>query len=316
MFQRVPVPTPFAVGEVNAYLAGRTVVDPGPDSEDAWSALTEALADRGLDPEDVRQVLVTHPHPDHFGLAAHLREAGADVIASPDAAAIVRDFPARLEREQAFFRDFFEHCGMAPSTAETVTDLPSAFVHYAPSVSVDREVTAGDTVEVDGRPLAVDAVTGHATGEVLFAFDGPAGREALIGDNVLPHVTPNPFLQPPSEPGTNRPRVLPAYNDSLARLRGEGYDRLPPGHRGVIDDPAGRIDEILDDHRDRTETVAEVVADPATPVDVMEALFEDLPVTEQFPGMSEAVGHLDVLAAQDRVTVSERDGTLVYELVE
>ncbi|MEA5407382.1 hypothetical protein VB773_07255 [Haloarculaceae archaeon H-GB2-1] len=53
---------------------------------------------------------------------------------------------------------------------------------------------------------------------------------------------------------------------------------------------------------------------PTTPVEVMEGLFGDLPVTEYFSGISEAVGHLDVLLERDRATVTERGGLLLYEL--
>ncbi|MFC7140112.1 MBL fold metallo-hydrolase [Halosimplex aquaticum] len=313
MFEQVPVPTPFQVGPVNAYLADRTLVDPGPDSDEAWSALTDALAERDLAPGDIERLLITHPHPDHFGLASRFRGRGASVVAHPDAAAIMADFPGRLDAEQAYFREFFERCGMAPSTADTVTELPGAFVHYAPSVTVDSEVSAGETVTVDGRDLRVDDLVGHASGEVLFAFDGPAGREAIVGDNVLAEITPNPFLQPPPEPDAERPRVLPAYNDSLATLHDAGYDRMHPGHRGRIDDPPGRIDDILAEHDERTERVAGMLDEPTTPVEVMNELFGDLPVTEQFPGMSEAVGHLDVLEAAERVTVIEADDAIRYE---
>lgn len=313
MFERVPVPTPFQVGPVNAYLAGRTVVDPGPDSEEAWATLVEALSARNLVPGDVEQVLVTHPHPDHFGLAGRLRDAGARVVASPGAAAIVADFPARLEYEQRYFREFFVACGMAESTAATVTELPAAFVHYAPSVATDRTVSAGDTVAVDDRRLSVSEHAGHATGELAFADERDGQRRAVVGDQVLADITPNPFLQPPPEDGDERPRVLPAYNDSLARLREADYDRLLPGHREPIADPAGRIDAILAQHRERTDAVAALVDGPTTPVDVMDGLFADLPVTEQFSGMSEAVGHLDVLEAAGRVSVRYDGGLRLYE---
>jgi glyoxylase-like metal-dependent hydrolase (beta-lactamase superfamily II) len=316
MFDRVPLPTPFQVGPVNAYLAGHTVVDPGPDSEEAWETLEAALAERGLAPADVEQVLVTHPHPDHFGLASRLREAGASVVASRAAVPILQDFPGRLDYERDFFRDFFVRCGMADSTAATVTDLPQAFVHYAPSVEVDRAVAAGDTVTVDGHTLAVDDLVGHATGEILFAFDVDGERQALVGDNVLADISPNPFLQPPPESGGERPRVLPAYNDSLATLREAGFDRFLTGHREPVGNPAGRIDAILDEHAERTERVADLVAEPKTPVEVMAALFGDLPATEQYMGMSEAVGHLDVLDAADRATVREVDGEVTYERVD
>ena len=62
--------------------------------------------------------------------------------------------------------------------------------------------------------------------------------------------------------------------------------------------------------------VVELLDGPTTAFDVMEGLFGDLPATEQFPGMSEAVGHLDVLEERGRATHSERGGVRVYEEVE
>jgi len=114
---------------------------------------------------------------------------------------------------------------------------PEAFLAYATSVDVDRELDAGDGVTVDDVQLTVDAVTGHAPGELLFAFEDGDGRVALVGDNVLADITPNPFLQPPAESGGHRPRVLPGYNESLQALREDSFDRFLPGHREPIEDP-------------------------------------------------------------------------------
>ena len=165
---------------------------------------------------------------------------------------------------------------------------------------------------IDGAEVTTRAAEGHAAGELVFEFeDGEAG--AIVGDQVLPDITPNPFLLPPHQKGGERPRVLPAYNRSLERLRDREYDRVLPGHREVITDPAGRIDEILAAHEKRTENVWELVDGATTAVEVMEGLFGDLPATEVFSGMSEAIGHLDVLEERGRVESSERGGMVVYE---
>lgn len=313
MFTRLSIPTPFQVGPVNTYIAGRTLVDPGPDSDEAWATLLEALEERELAPSDIEQVLVTHPHPDHFGIAHRFREAGARVLTSPTSADIIRDFPARLDHEQAYFLDFFERCGMARETARTVTKLPEAFLAHATSVGTDRRIEANDVVTVDDERVTVDTVAGHAPGELIFDFDDEGERTAIVGDNVLADITPNPFLQPPPDPDEPRPRVLPSYNESLARLRTEPYDRFLTGHRDPISKPGTRIDAILSEHHERTENVADLVDGPTTPVDVMDGLFSDLPATEQFAGMSEAVGHLDVLEANERVRKREQGGVNVYK---
>ncbi|MFC4552668.1 MULTISPECIES: MBL fold metallo-hydrolase [Halorussus] len=320
MFTRLSIPTPFQIGPVNAYLAGRTLVDPGPGSEEAWAALLDGLEARELGPTDVTQVLVTHPHPDHFGLAARLREHGARVVASPTAARIIEDFEARLDYEQSYFADFFERHGMARSTAELVTDLPESFLQAAPSVETDLVLDDGETVEVHDTTLTAEAVQGHAPGETIFTYetegdDGEPSRRALVGDQVLLDITPNPLLQPPEEEGGERPRVLPAFNRSLADLREREFDLLLPGHREVIENPRERITEILNAHEERTANVKSIVDGPTTAVEVMEALFDDLPATEYFSGMSEAVGHLDVLEARGEVEPRERGGVVVYEEV-
>ena len=315
MFTRLSIPTPFQIGPVNAYLAGRTLVDPGPGSEEAWAALLDGLEARGLGPTDVEQVLVTHPHPDHFGLANRLREAGARIVASPTTADIIADFEARLEYEQSYFVDMFERHGMARETAETVTDLPEVFLSVAPGVETDRVLEDGETIEVNGTGLTGEAVQGHAAGETIFTYETDDEEQAIVGDHVLADITPNPLLQPPAEAGTERPRVLPAFNRSLSNLRDREFDRFLPGHRDEIDAPADRIDRILDAHEERTENVKEIVSGgPTTAVEVMEELFSDLPATEYFSGMSEAVGHLDVLDERGEVSAREQGGVVVWEV--
>jgi glyoxylase-like metal-dependent hydrolase (beta-lactamase superfamily II) len=325
MFTRLSIPTPFQIGPVNAYVAGRTLVDPGPGSEEAWAALLDGLEARELTPSDVEQVLVTHPHPDHFGLASRLRAEGARIVASPGTAEILRDFEARLDYEQSYFTEFFERHGMAQTTAETVTDLPETFLRVAPSVETDVELDDGDTVEVAGQTVTGEAVDGHAPGETIFTYRTDAGanddsegeKHAIVGDHVLGDITPNPLLQPPAEPGGERPRVLPAFSRSLADLRERDFDRLLPGHREEIERPNDRIDEILSAHEERTADVKAIVAGgPTTAVEVMDELFDDLPVTEYFPGMSEAIGHLDVLADRDEVQAREQGGVVVWEVTE
>ncbi len=313
MFTRLSIPTPFQIGPVNAYLSGRTLVDPGPGSEEAWTALFEELDQRDLAPADIEQVLITHPHPDHFGLAKRLRESGARVVTSAEAADIVRDFGDRLAYEQEYFADFFDRCGMAETTAQTVTNLPEAYLSVAPDVETDLELEDGESVTVEGVELTAETVLGHSSGETLFTFEDDGESKAIVGDHVLGDITPNPFLQPPTEEGGPRPRVLPSFNRSLAELRDRDFDRLLPGHREEITDPSARIDEILAAHEERTENVRALVEGPTTAFDVMCELFEDLPATEYFPGMSEAVGHLDVLEARDEVNRHEQGGVVVYE---
>lgn len=316
MFERLRIPTPFQVGAVNCYLADEVLVDPGPDSDDAWETLSAALRNRGLAPSDIDQVLITHPHPDHFGLANRLREAGAEVLAAEQAVEIIEDFPGRLSYEQSFFRPFLVRHGVAADVAETVLELPEAYLEFAPSTTVDRALGDGDTIEVAATTVAVEELVGHATGELLYSWTAADGEQALVGDHVLQTITPNPFLQPPSSPDDPRPRVLPAYNRSLERLARRDFTKLWPGHGEAVDRPTHRIGRLLEYHERRTNNVRRSIDGPTTAVDVMYALFGDLPVTELYGGMSEAIGHLDVLELRGEVDRTKVDGVWHYRLAD
>lgn len=316
MFDCFEIPTPFQIGAVNCYLHDRTLIDPGMDSEDAWATLQTHLRERDLTPDDIDQVLITHPHPDHFGLANRLRGHGATIIASDIAADIIRDFDGRLTYEQSYFEPFLVRHGLSKDVAASAVRLPEAFLEFAPDATVDVRLTDGDELEVGDLTVTAMRVEGHAPGELLYTYRDQGRYEAVVGDHVLDPVTPNPFMQPPPEPGDERPRVLPAYNRSLERLAEAGFDQFLPGHRSIIDDPTHRVEQLLRFHEHRTDRVMAAIDGPITAKEVMETLFDSVPLTEVYAAMSEAIGHLDVLEERDLVTVDDSEDRITYDLVD
>ncbi|MGH7684532.1 MAG: MBL fold metallo-hydrolase, partial [Vulcanimicrobiaceae bacterium] len=81
---RLPM-TDHALRYINAYLiegdAGYTLVDCGWGLPDVLSTLESALRDMGLRIGDIRDVIATHFHTDHYGMAGTIAEmAGAKVM--------------------------------------------------------------------------------------------------------------------------------------------------------------------------------------------------------------------------------------------
>src|SRR5579862_8282783 len=69
----VPVPLPNnPLRYVLVYLLevddGLAVIDTGWSTEEAWDALVAGMKVAGYAPKDVRAILITHIHPDHYGL--------------------------------------------------------------------------------------------------------------------------------------------------------------------------------------------------------------------------------------------------------
>ena len=97
----VPLPTPFPVGPINAYvLEGEplTLVDCGANSADGMLALERGLAALGHTLADIGQLFITHQHIDHEGLAKVVTErSDAEVVCLDLLAPFLRDF----DRESA-----------------------------------------------------------------------------------------------------------------------------------------------------------------------------------------------------------------------
>jgi glyoxylase-like metal-dependent hydrolase (beta-lactamase superfamily II) len=313
----IEIPTPFDVGRVNCYAFvgdGLTLLDPGPATAAAYEELAGGLEDLGFAIDDIDRILVTHPHMDHFGLAARLvDESGARAVAHRDATRLLSDPSGHLEREQALFEPFLKAMGVPEEVAGTAVTLPEAYTSYQNPLAIDRELADGDTVDV-GTDLTAVHTPGHAPGSVCFV--PTTERVAFTGDHVLEHISPNPLLTVAPGTESERTRSLPSYLDSLERLQSVDADRGYAGHGDRIPDLDARVREILDHHREREERIAEMIAErgSATAYELMQAMFPDLPATEVFPGISEVVGHLDLLEDEDRVEITEMDGIQEYSL--
>jgi glyoxylase-like metal-dependent hydrolase (beta-lactamase superfamily II) len=97
---RIVVPTPYRVGPANVYVLNDgplTLFDCGPNTPATMNALRLGLAKLGLAIEQVARVVISHGHPDHYGLAPAIQlAAGARVFVGE------HDLPKINERRTMF----------------------------------------------------------------------------------------------------------------------------------------------------------------------------------------------------------------------
>lgn len=310
---RMALPTPFDVGTVNGYLLEGdplTVIDPGPGMEPAWEALREGIDRLGYSLGEIERILVTHPHLDHFGLAGRLRSAsGARLRVHPRAKDDFNDYVRRYHRDREFFGPFLERMGMPGRVVSMVNALPESFTDLAEPTEVDGLLEPGEVLEGDPALRCLDS-PGHCAGSYTYYSSGR--KLAFTGDHVLGHISPNALLQ--VRDGQRRLSLL-RYLESLESLRDRVGDRTVrglTGHGDVVRDLRARIDELVQHHEDRKEQFYGMLEDGMTAYDLMEEAFPNLPAREYFLGMSEVIGHLDMLARESRVVAEEREGTVTY----
>ncbi|MDS0298331.1 MBL fold metallo-hydrolase [Halogeometricum sp. S1BR25-6] len=307
-------------GRNNAYLLPgeeTTLVDVGASLDEIRADLDAGLAEADLDVTDVDQILLTHWHADHSGLAGELQaESGAVVRAHEADAPLVAGEESAVSAERDLRQRRFEEWGLPEAKRAELADYLDTHEDLAGDPADVVTMTDGDRIPAGDGELEVVHLPGHAAGLVAFAFDADGdgrqngGREqAFVGDAILPKYTPNV-----GGADLRVERPLETYVDSLRTLVDRDLSRALPGHRDPIEDPSARARTILDHHRDRTRRVVDVL-DEHGPLDawtVSARLFGELENIHILHGPGEAWAHLDHLVHAD---VVERDDR-AYRLVE
>jgi glyoxylase-like metal-dependent hydrolase (beta-lactamase superfamily II) len=256
----IPVPIPqSSLRYVFVYVfetdAGPFIVDAGWNTDDAFAALSDGLRQAGTDITNVQGVLVTHIHPDHYGLAGRVREvSGAWIALHPADAALIQDRYEEptdlLERVGAMLRR------MGAPEAELLT-LQNASMPLRPLVSAvkpDRLFEDGDRPEVPGWDLTALWTPGHSPGHLCFWEGGQ--RLMLSGDHVLPRITPNIPFHP--QAGAD---PLGDFLRSLQRVGTFDAEEVLPAHEHRFVGLDQRVAELVAHHEQRfAEVMAAITA--------------------------------------------------------
>lgn len=225
---------------VNYYLVeqveGPVLVDAGLPGH--RKGLERFLAASGRSVADVRAVLLTHAHPDHTGLLAPLRKAGAEIWVHEKDAPILRDGPRSAMRHAKPQRSMLGYLARRPSAAGTPLHMGLKGGFTAPAVSGARTFAGPGTLDsVPGRPEVV-ALPGHTGGSVGFRFPGSGvlftGDALVTYDGLTGHRGPTLVCEGFTQDGA---RAL-ASLETIAEL---GTDLLLPGHGDPVTDPSAAV---------------------------------------------------------------------------
>jgi glyoxylase-like metal-dependent hydrolase (beta-lactamase superfamily II) len=317
----IELPTPFPVGPVTVYLADGpgeplTLVDTGPHTAEARSALEAGLAARGYALADLGRIVITHAHADHFGLAADLVDvSAAKVLAHPWNLSALGDYTNDRERRRAFYAQLLRQAAVPIETLAAVGRATGGVNHYAHPVAVDGSLDEGDVLRLSGREWQVLHTPGHAAG--LICLVEPQSRSLLSSDHLLATISSNPVVEPPPPGQTERPRSLVLYRASLRRVADLGVARALSGHGPVIDDVARLVQRRLAMHQRRLGRVLKALSDGATTTwDVTQVMFPGRMPLDVFLAVSEVIGHLEVLEMEKKIVGEPDDGVIRWRLVE
>lgn len=311
------VPTPFPVGPIHCYLVEGdelTLIDTGPNHPATLTALREALNARGVAFQDIQRIIVTHAHVDHFGLAASIVAAsGASVWSHARNRWWLTDLDNETRRRSDFYYDVFAQNGAPRALIEAVAQGMASVMRYATAIPADRFVPLndGDTITLGDDTWRVVYAPGHASG--LICLYESRSRTLISSDHLLRDITSNPVLEPPTRGESERPRALVNYIASLQKIAEFDVRRALPAHGEPIEDVGALVAERLAFHRARlTHIEQRLDRAGSTAYELCTIFFPDLKSVDVFLGLSEIIGHLDILELEGRARREMRNGVVRY----
>jgi glyoxylase-like metal-dependent hydrolase (beta-lactamase superfamily II) len=261
----VPVPIPnnplrYVLVYAFETARGPYLIDAGWNTDDAYHSLVAGLEQAGFAIGDVQGVLVTHIHPDHYGLAGRIREAsGAWIALHPADAGLIA---ARYEEPGDLIEKIgamLRRDGAPPEEVDNLRMASMPVRSWVTTAIPDILVEDGDKPEVPGWDLVAIWTPGHSPGHLCFWEGG--NRLMLSGDHVLPRITPNISFHPQAGPNP-----LGDYLSSLDKVGAYEAEEVLPAHEYRFDDLAKRVRELKAHHQTRFDEVINAISKGHTTV--------------------------------------------------
>lgn len=299
---------------INSYIITsgerNLIVDTGFNSEDCKRFFMDGIKEIGISLSG-SDLLVTHLHSDHCGLAASISREGACVYAGETDSRIINAMTGAL-----YWDNFESYKRMFDLGKDKVSFEDHPGYRYCPKEPVEfKTVKEGDSINLGQYSFRVIDIPGHTPGHI--GLYEQKHKIFFCGDHILDRITPNIAFW-----GFDQD-ILSIYFKNLMKVYDYDIDYLLAAHRNVIRDHRKRIDELFAHHRKRLAEIEELIRHrPRTVRDTASSMhwdlkydrWEDFPNPQKWFAAGEAMSHLENLYFTGKAERSMIDGILNYKL--
>lgn len=310
----IELPTPMAVGPVNIYLlAGEcvTLVDTGPLTEEAWTKLNQDLKRIGYDVREIRQIVLTHQHYDHCGLAERIRQiSGARVLAHPFVQPYLSMDKQFMEFQADFFLELYLECGVEEASLQIINKIRQDAMALMEQSCVD-DFLYHEQIIPHFPEWKIFYTPGHGQGHIsLYRAED---RVMIGGDLLMQKISTIAHIEPPQDGTGSRPLTLAQYRTSLEMVSHMNIDVIFPGHGEAVINHRGLIQDRLSKHWKQANKIISLLKDEEkTAFELTASLFPHVPTHKAVFIVADTISLIDMLHCLHILKIQRRNGLLYY----
>ena len=315
----IEVPLPGnPLRNLNSFLirgeSGNLLIDTGFNMNACLDAIRHGLDEIGVHMEDT-DIMLTHLHADHSGLASSLVSGSSMVFMNGADLELFHklgkpDFEVERNSRYASFGFSEDELNQNKRVNPAIIYLPAKEIDYTP-------VEDGHIFNLGNCRLRCVTTPGHTPGHTCL-YDEENGI-LFSGDHIIFGISPNITSWPGTEDS------LGDYLKSLEMVGRLEVNRTFSAHRMIEGDIKTRIAELIEHHHARLDEAESIVRKrgTATVYDVASEMtwsirakdWADFPLAQKWFAVGETHSHLEYLRIRNRISSVNRDGLIYYSAV-
>ncbi|NQT31651.1 MAG: MBL fold metallo-hydrolase, partial [Deltaproteobacteria bacterium] len=311
------------LSHINTYLVkgdnGYLLVDTGWNTEEAFASLKKQLAEIGISGQDISRIVVTHTHPDHYGMAGKLRPLfSATLYFHHLEKDVIESRYVNMDELLKELSQWLHINGVPPDRLAELQKASLPMLKFVTPTMPDITLYGGETITIGDFSFNVLPTPGHAPGHICLYE--PDKKILFSGDHVLPTITPNVGMHPQS--GSN---PLGDYLDSINSLKRLDVDLVLPGHEQPFTGFQERIESITLHHSLRnaeivaalgyaSKTAFQLTTEITWLHDVNGVGWYKLGTWDKRMAILETLAHLEAMRAKGELEKFTREDILYYRL--
>jgi len=331
---RIPIPKSRLNHTLSYLIVGsdeHILIDTGIYSEQGLEAFKEQINQIGIQPDSIDTILITHNHPDHYGLAPNVKEMTSGLVAMHEVDWDQAPWRNMGNSKKKSDRDPLEFMkkwyqlhgvpeaelkgpffpGMDSDSKNRKGSRKSAEARWDPSSLPKPDLLLKGTEVFDVGRFSVKTIwtPGHTPGHICFYEE--SAKVIFTGDHILPKITPNVSVR-----NSKRSDPLADYIDSVNKLKNLDVDWVFPAHEYEFTDLEKRLDDLLEHHESRVQEIVDAVqSEPHSAYQVASNVgwnvgdWKDMDKFLRRSATGETLSHLEYLKNKKRLSsVKDSDG--------